>query len=65
MLVVTLKENGRVRLKIGDLHVWVTVVDIDRGKVRVGFEAPKFVQIARNEILPEAEQRHVRRAKKS
>jgi carbon storage regulator len=30
----------------------VTVVDIDRGKVRIGIEAPREVLIYREELLP-------------
>ena len=32
--------------------VTITVVDIDRGKVRLGFEAPRKVPIYRAELLP-------------
>jgi carbon storage regulator len=48
MLVV----NRRVDevIQIGS-NVFVTVVSIDRGKVRLGIEAPKDVEILRTELL--------------
>jgi carbon storage regulator len=30
----------------------ITIVEIERDKVRIGFEAPLDVQILRNELLP-------------
>lgn len=39
------------KIFIGD-NICVTVVDIDRGKIRLGIEAPKDVPIYRQELLP-------------
>jgi carbon storage regulator len=36
---------------IGD-NIVLTVVDIDRGKIRLGIEAPRDVGIFREELLP-------------
>ena len=36
---------------IGD-NIVLTVVDIDRGKIRLGIEAPRNVPIYREELLP-------------
>lgn len=47
MLVLTRRRGDRVR--IGD-NVWVTVIDIDRGKIRLGFDAPRSVEIMRCEL---------------
>lgn len=33
-------------------NIVITVVDIDRGKIRLGIEAPKDVPILRGELLP-------------
>lgn len=49
MLVLARKLGEKIR--IGD-DVWITVVDIDGGKVRLGVEAPKSVPIYRQELLP-------------
>jgi len=55
MLVVSRKQAERVRFDIAGVHVWLTVVKVDRGKVRLGFEAPPWVVIEREEILPEGQ----------
>lgn len=41
---------------IGDQTAWVMVSDIDRGKVRLAFDAPLSVDIKRDELLPPGEQ---------
>jgi carbon storage regulator len=52
MLVLTRKVGERIRLKLGDgTVIWVVIVDIDRGKCRVGVEAPKEIAIFREELL--------------
>jgi carbon storage regulator len=43
MLVLTRKKSERI--KIGD--AMVTIVDIGRGRVRIGIDAPKNVPISR------------------
>lgn len=48
MLVLSRKLGEQVVIQGG---ITVTVVDIDRGKVRIGFEAPRDVQIDRKELL--------------
>lgn len=49
MLVLSRKLGEKVY--IGDSIV-LTVVDIDRGKIRLGIEAPRDVPIYRQELLP-------------
>lgn len=49
MLVLSRKLGESIM--IGD-NIRVTVVDIDRGKVRLGIEAPRDVPIYRQELLP-------------
>lgn len=39
------------KIYIGD-DVTITVIDIDRGKIRLGIEAPRSTPIYRQEILP-------------
>ena len=48
MLVLTRKLGEKIR--IGD-SITVTVVEVDRGKVRIGIEAPKDVRVMRDELL--------------
>lgn len=39
------------KIFIGE-NICITVVDIDRGKIRLGIEAPRDVPIYRQELLP-------------
>ncbi|HEC66122.1 MAG TPA: carbon storage regulator [bacterium] len=48
MLVLTRRSGERI--KIGD-NVFVTVLEISRGRVRLGFDAPRDVIINRCEII--------------
>ena len=49
MLVLSRKLGEKIY--IGD-NICITVVDIDRGKIRLGIEAPREVAIHREELLP-------------
>jgi carbon storage regulator len=49
MLVLSRKLGEKIY--IGE-NVIITVVDIDRGKIRLGIEAPRDVPIYRQELLP-------------
>lgn len=49
MLVLSRKVGEKII--IGG-NIVITLVDIDRGKVRIGIEAPKEVPVWREELLP-------------
>lgn len=49
MLVLSRKLGEKIY--IGP-NICITVVDIDRGKIRLGIEAPRDVPIYRQELLP-------------
>jgi carbon storage regulator len=49
MLVLSRRLGEKIY--IGE-NICITVVDIDRGKIRLGIEAPRDVPIYREEILP-------------
>jgi carbon storage regulator len=49
MLVLSRKLGEKIW--IGQ-NICITVVDIDRGKIRLGIEAPRDVPIYRQELLP-------------
>ena len=49
MLVLSRKLGEKIF--IGE-NICITVVDIDRGKIRLGIEAPRNVPIYRQELLP-------------
>jgi carbon storage regulator len=48
MLVLSRKLGEKIC--IGD-NICITIVDIDRGKVRLGIEAPRSVPVYRQELL--------------
>jgi carbon storage regulator len=47
MLVLTRRCGERIL--IGD-NIWITVVNVERGKVRLGIEAPPDVLVLREEL---------------
>lgn len=49
MLVLSRKLGEKIF--IGDSIV-ITVVDIDRGKIRLGIDAPRSVPVYRQELMP-------------
>ncbi len=55
MLVLTRKPNETIR--IAD-DIYVTVISIEGNKVRLGFQAPRDVDITRTELLDEEGQFH-------
>lgn len=52
MLVLSRKTGERIRILTpkGEV-IWVTIVDVDRGKVRVGIEAPRDIVVHREELI--------------
>ena len=56
MLVLSRKLGEKIF--IGE-NICITVVDIDRGKIRLGIEAPRDVPIYRQELLPLAQQQEM------
>lgn len=59
--MLVLSRRIRERIYVGD-DVRITIVDIDRGKVRLGIEAPDGTTIYREEILPPEKAAHWREA---
>ena len=51
MLVLKRFENERVIIRIGDVEIIVSVQEIDRRAVKLGFIAPPDVPIHREELL--------------
>jgi carbon storage regulator len=61
MLVLSRKLGEKIYI---NENICITVVDIDRGKIRLGIDAPRDVPIFRQELLPAqaappADQAHV------
>lgn len=51
MLVLSRKIGEKIYI---NENICITVVDIDRGKIRLGIDAPRDVPIFRQELLGEA-----------
>jgi carbon storage regulator len=47
MLVLSRKKNEAIRI---GRDIWVRVLEIQRGKVRIGIEAPEYVPVYRTEL---------------
>ncbi|MBX4201106.1 carbon storage regulator [Candidatus Parcubacteria bacterium] len=46
--LITMGLGGRLRI---NENIFINIVDIDRGKIRVGIEAPRSVNIVRAELI--------------
>lgn len=53
MLVLTRKKNEAILIKAIEGDIRVVIIDGDKGKVRIGIEAPKGYIILREELLTE------------
>ena len=51
MLVLSRRLHEQVVIEIGGEVVTVTVVDIDRGKIRLGFDGSQRVKFWRKELI--------------
>jgi carbon storage regulator CsrA len=52
MLCLSRKLGERIRLRCPDgTVIWLTLVEVDRNKVRLGFECPAGVEVLRQEII--------------
>jgi carbon storage regulator len=56
MLVLSRKAGEK--LFIGD-NIVITIVDIERGKIRIGIDAPKHVSVSRAELLSPQQQAEI------
>jgi carbon storage regulator len=62
MLVLSRKLGEKIY--IGE-NICITVVDIDRGKIRLGIEAPRDIPIYRQELLPLNQQQQIQQAQQA
>lgn len=53
MLVLSRKKNEGILIKGEDGSIRIVVIEADRGKVRLGIEAPRGCTILREELLTE------------
>ena len=52
MLALRRRKGERVRVRFGGADVWVTVAEAGNGVVRLAFEAPREVEVMREELIP-------------
>jgi len=62
MLILTRKTGEKV--KLGN-DIDVTVLEIDKGSVKIGFDAPKEVTILRHEVHDSIQQKNIDAAQSS
>lgn len=55
MLVLSRKKNEGIVIKGKDGDIRIVVIDVDKGKIRIGIEAPKGCAIIREELFSEVE----------
>ncbi len=56
MLVLTRAPLERVRIRVGEVSVWVTLIEARGSRVRLGFEGPESqAAFHREEFVPESE----------
>jgi carbon storage regulator len=55
MLVLTRKKNQGVLIKGKDGDIRIVIIELDKGRVRLGIEAPQGHLIIREELLHEIE----------
>jgi carbon storage regulator len=53
MLVLSRKKNEGILIKGEDGSIRIVVIEADKGKVRLGIEAPRGCTILREELLTE------------
>ncbi|WP_300456293.1 carbon storage regulator CsrA [Desulfobacula sp.] len=56
MLVLTRKLGEKV--KIGD-HVYISILEIESGSVKIGIDAPREVTILRMELLEQVKNKNI------
>lgn len=63
MLVLSRKKGEVIVLTLEGKRIEITVVDLDRGKVRLGVDAPKVVTVNRLEIQDQIDEQNKRNRK--
>ena len=57
MLVLTRESGDVVVIMVeGEEHIYVKIVGVRGGKVRLGFQAPRHINIVREEIIGNAKE---------
>lgn len=53
MLILSRKIGESIVIQVGDKKIKFTVVEMNNGNIKIGFEAPKDIKIYRNEVYEE------------
>jgi carbon storage regulator len=56
MLVLSRKKNEGIIVKSSEGDIRIVLIEIDRGRIRLGIEAPKGCAVLREELLLEIEE---------
>jgi carbon storage regulator len=56
MLVLSRKKNEGIVVKSSEGDIRIVLIEIDRGRIRLGIEAPKGCAVLREELLLEIEE---------
>ena len=51
MLIFTRKNNESIRVTVAGETIWIKIFKIDRGRCKIGIDAPATAQILRGELL--------------
>lgn len=52
MLVLSRRISEKIRIEVSPgTYVWISILDVDYGKVRIGVHAPPEMVILRDELL--------------
>jgi carbon storage regulator len=57
MLLLSRKVGEKILIQAPGGDIWITVTEIDRGKVRLGISCPREVPIWREELLSRIEKK--------
>jgi len=53
LLILSRKIGESIVIQVGDKKIKFTVVEMNNGNIKIGFEAPKDIKIYRNEVYEE------------
>lgn len=53
MLILSRKIGESIVIQVGDKKIKFTIVEMNNGNIKIGFEAPKDIKIYRNEVYEE------------
>jgi carbon storage regulator CsrA len=61
MLVLGRQTGERIYLETSDGPIWITLINTDRGRCRLGVEAPRTVTVLREELMSQEEKERSKR----